>query len=95
MKLSHPACVPHTQPIRLSRAHSRLVPCAISRDASAAAETILPRWKGPAVDWSRYHLQILFVDHSDQLRAKLTAAFFEQASAQCVVQVVRGRINAT
>lgn len=30
----------------------------------------------------RYHLQILFVDHSDQLRAKLAAAFFEQASHQ-------------
>jgi hypothetical protein len=42
------------------------------------------------VDWSRYHLQILFVDHSDQLRAKLAAAFFEQASAQCLVEVVRG-----
>lgn len=46
--------------------------------SSDAAPAVAPHWKGPAVDWSRYHLQILFVDHSDQLRAKLAAAFFEQ-----------------
>jgi hypothetical protein len=54
-----------------------------SRDAAAvpprqAAASNSAVWKGPAVDWSRYHLSVLFVDSSDQLRAKLAAAFFEQ-----------------
>lgn len=54
---------------------------AISRDAAAEPMMMPPRWQGPKVDWSRYHLQVLFVDHSDQLRAKLAAAFFEQVKA--------------
>lgn len=45
---------------------------------------MLPGWHGPKVDWSRYHLQVLFVDHSDQLRAKLAAAFFEQVNCVSV-----------
>jgi hypothetical protein len=68
---SHKAVVPQLT------TQSRLIPHAISRDA-AAEPMMVPRWQGPTVDWSRYHLQVLFVDHSDVLRAKLAAAFFEQ-----------------
>jgi hypothetical protein len=67
------ASVPAPWPVIQRRA----VRCALSRDAAAEA-MMLPGWHGPKVDWSRYHLQVLFVDHSDQLRAKLAAAFFEQ-----------------
>lgn len=67
-------------PVSSSRGSSTRT-AAISRDlpAEGAGRVVLPKlWSGPQVDWSRYHLQILFVDHSDQLRAKLAAAFFEQ-----------------
>ncbi|KAF8073130.1 LONRF3 [Scenedesmus sp. PABB004] len=34
----------------------------------------------PSVDWSRYHLQVIFVDRADQLRARLAAGFFESVA---------------
>lgn len=41
--------------------------------ASASASRAYPQ-----VDWSRYHLQILFVDRSDTVRGKLAAGIFER-----------------
>eukprot|EP00882_Tetradesmus_deserticola_P004415 GHRQ01004659.1.p1 GENE.GHRQ01004659.1~~GHRQ01004659.1.p1 ORF type:complete len:300 (+),score=98.09 GHRQ01004659.1:135-1034(+) len=32
------------------------------------------------VDWSRYHLQVLFIDRHDQLRARLAAGLFEKVA---------------
>lgn len=35
----------------------------------------------PSVDWSRYHIQVLFVDRSDTTRARLAAGLFEVCAA--------------
>lgn len=34
----------------------------------------------PAVDWRRYHLNVLFVDRSDTVRARVAAGLFERVS---------------
>lgn len=34
----------------------------------------------PDVDWSRYHLQVLFIDSNDVLRGRLAAALFERVA---------------
>eukprot|EP01023_Acetabularia_acetabulum_P046580 TRINITY_DN4821_c2_g1_i2.p1 TRINITY_DN4821_c2_g1~~TRINITY_DN4821_c2_g1_i2.p1 ORF type:complete len:274 (+),score=38.49 TRINITY_DN4821_c2_g1_i2:112-933(+) len=35
----------------------------------------------PAMDWSRYHLQVLFVDKTDILRARVAMGLFERITA--------------
>lgn len=44
----------------------------------------------PDVDWSRYHLQVLFVDSTDQLRARLAAGLFDKVR-RCSRVVARAR----
>ncbi|GLC54138.1 hypothetical protein PLESTB_000828000 [Pleodorina starrii] len=52
--------------------------------AKAAANSTVPTqglahlW--PSVSWSRYHIQVLFVDRTDTVRARLAAGLFERCA---------------
>lgn len=45
---------------------------------TAGSTTLAYSW--PGVDWRRYHLQVLFVDRTDTVRARLAAGLFERCA---------------
>lgn len=55
--------------------------------APAAASILINQWPSspekqplPGVDWTRYHLQVLFIDSTDTLRARMAAGLFERVA---------------
>lgn len=64
----------HRGSLHLSSARS-------ARQAVLAAAAVQHRGKSaglPKVDWTRYHLQVLFVDNTDTVRARVAAGLFER-----------------
>lgn len=49
---------------------------------SSPREPVLTRSTSefPDVDWTRYHLQVLIIDRTDTLRARVAAGLFEKAA---------------
>ncbi|PNH11477.1 hypothetical protein TSOC_001691, partial [Tetrabaena socialis] len=50
----------------------------VGPESARAAGSLADLW--PSVSWSRYHLQILFVDRTDTVRARLAAGLFERCA---------------
>jgi hypothetical protein len=48
--------------------------------AAAPPPSLVPNPRRAEVDWSRYHLQILFIDADDVLRGRLAAGLFERVA---------------
>ncbi|KAG2423392.1 hypothetical protein HXX76_015357 [Chlamydomonas incerta] len=49
-----------------------------STAAAAVTKSLAHLW--PKVSWSRYHLQVLFVDQTDTVRGRLAAGLFERCA---------------
>ncbi|PNW72913.1 hypothetical protein CHLRE_14g611484v5 [Chlamydomonas reinhardtii] len=49
-----------------------------STAAAAVPQSLAHLW--PKVSWSRYHLQVLFVDQTDTVRGRLAAGLFERCA---------------